>query len=59
MTENTNQTPGTTAGYGPEAASSSGNPLPMANPFAPLATLRPPLRAMRARCSAKCCNPRN
>ncbi len=59
MTENTNQTPGATAGYGPEGRELSGNPLPMANPLAPLATLRPPLRAMRVRCSARCCNPRS
>ena len=48
MTENTNQTPGATAGYGPEGRE-----------LAPLATSRPPLRAMRVRCSARCCNPRN
>ena len=43
----------------PKAASSSGNLSPTASPLAPLATLRPPLRAMRARCSARYCNPRS
>ncbi len=59
MTENTNQTLASPPATAPKAASSSGNPLPMANPLAPLATLRPPLRAMRARCSARYCNPRS
>ncbi len=52
MTENTNQTPGATAGYGPEGRELERESHPTASPLAPLATSRPPLRAMRARCSA-------
>ena len=59
MTENTNQTPGVTAGYGPEGRELEKDSLAYGEPAAPLATLRPPLRAMRARCSARCCNPRS
>lgn len=60
MTENTNQTPGVTAGYGPEGRELERESLAYGeSPLAPLATLRPPLRAMRARCSARYCNPRS
>lgn len=49
MTENTNQTPGVTAGYGPEGRELERESLAYGEPgSAPLATLRPPLRAMRA-----------
>ena len=51
MTEDTNQTPSATAGYGPSRELRRESRT-TASRLAPLATSRPPLRAIRVRCSA-------
>lgn len=59
MTENTNQTPGVTAGYGPEGRELERESLAYGEPARTLGDVETALRAMRARCSARYCNPRS
>ena len=59
MTENTNQTLGATAGYGPEGRELERESLAYGEPARTPGDVETAAVAMRARCSARCCNPRN
>lgn len=59
MTENTNQTPGVTAGYGPEGRELERESLAYGEPARTPGDVETAAAGDAVRCSARCCNPRS